>query len=608
MTIYNRAIHLPISNQQSQQLKDAHSRLSQLLQALHDHLPHCYDSSPLLRPLSSTTCGTRPSTPSTSTETPATTSVTWKASHRSLALRARAKELADNAFNHQLLNFRSRISTFLHWRLRHLSKQDQNKDVNLILRALYSLNPNSPTFTSPASAALHAEITSKIEALPWVHWPGESFLPLKESSNDQRKIPALLHLFRWFDAEYRADPSIPPLPTTPVPRVFLSRRERKRLAKEKAHQASNKMDVDPEPTSSTSPAPASSHPPGFLKAIHWSLFPLPSLQGVFIEIDHLALHDLIKRLPQELQKHFRNFVPTSDDADKRLLFDEVFFYPAEDDRKRNRTKLVKWPAAGIKTDGTSIRLVMRDPSREPSKNSPLSAKDLFSASIQQVKDIQHTCDRTTDSIQVIGLDPGRKCPVTCVNVTSTHRLRARRPCRPRLRSRPNVPHPLFQLRRNYHYVLRGKRSIYRSFSLSNAEYRDRSWSTRHQQLQSRRQGSNARVKLDMNKIPTARSTSTAALNLHISYILPKLRKTLLPFSITSKTKSWHFRALRGLQSALAWIVSKILGTCHTSTPPKAVVVAYGAAKFDPSARKRPCPQCAHCAGPFSPWQGHRGAH
>ena len=101
-------------------------------------------------------------------------------------------------------------------------------------------------------------------------------------------------------------------------------------------------------------------------------------------------------------------------------------------------------------------------------------------------------------------------------------------------------------------------------------------------------------------MPSGRTTLPKIFSSIIQHVVPKLEKTTIPFSTATRVKSWRFRALRHRQSALAFVVKRILCECDMKSQCKCnmhrfyqdskkhkasndmAVVAYGGAKFNPS--------------------------
>lgn len=131
------------------------------------------------------------------------------------------------------------------------------------------------------------------------------------------------------------------------------------------------------------------------------------------------------------------------------------------------------------------------------------------------------------------------------------------------------------------------------------------WSIRHWHLKNKRlkgtKCTNGPVPVAqlMKEMPSGRTTMSDLLASLVSFVAPHLGSKLVPFSTTPRVKSWRFRALRHRQSALHLVVMHILCQCdHTGTsackcgklfanpdsPPPTTIVAYGAARFNPSAR------------------------
>jgi hypothetical protein len=294
------------------------------------------------------------------------------------------------------------------------------------------------------------------------------------------------------------------------------------------------------------------------KFMHFSLFPLPSLKGCFIEIDKLALHDLVACLDQATKSGFRCFNKQATVGDKMDLFKEVFDYGSESHKAEPNYQ------AGIKTDGESIRLCMTDLTKDAPSSTRLKAKQKLELDMLQIEGIIES----GKTIDVIGLDPGRKRPFTAVN----------------LRHKRQGPHS----------------RLYRTSHISNGHYHQLTWSIRHWHLKAWRLTKpcgkpSARL---MAAMPSGRTTNSGLFATLISYVVPALQPTLIPFSASRRLKSWRFRALQHRQSALAFVVKRILCQCdrrnglctcdmhryYRSSSQRAAVVAYGAAKFNPSSQ------------------------
>ena len=456
-------------------------------------------------------------------------------------INARAQEITETAINHIVLNVRARVQSFAFWSLRKLGvpTNEQPALAYSVVDALFAKQYKEEPTLHPWAEAVFSEIKHACAAIPVASWsPENGILPLKDYQGfaDQKLFPAYLYLFRFFEESYRTDPAFTLLPQE-LPyssdRFSFSRKE---------HEAQIHENVVPRTKTKT-------------KFMHFSLFPLPSFQGCFIEVDKLALHEWISTFPERERLRFRTYDKNADANTKLELVSEIFLFPETRTRQPH-------PEAGVKTDGQSLRLVMMDMMRSPPQKKPPNAAQ------RQEKDMAdaQTLLEQHGSLEVIGIDPGIKCPITSVNV-SRHR--------------------------------QGRSSLlYRSWKITSGHYHQLTWSIRHwhlkhQRLKDRR-GRDKPICKVFAQIPSGRTTISVHFMKLVRYVLPHLQNAV-HFSCAPRVKSWRFRALRRRQSALSHVVTRILCDCINPKTCKCnihalrarrsnVVVAYGAAKFNPSMR------------------------
>ena len=565
------------------ELEDAMKDLLCLCNLFETHQPHCYidEKRYLYRPLFSTGAWSssiqlqdkiRGHPPNLSR------------SCLSEPINERGAELAVNTMNHIVLNLRSRVTSYLHWRLRHLPKKEQNPLVHSIIKALFSLagslDPNEHKIDNAEALNIYTELVNFIKSIPLVRWEtSDSLLPLRDDAcfKDDRLVPQLLHLFRHFEDEYRTDPDFTVLPQEPgyVPIID----EKKKKDKKNMNEDDKKAKKDQEAQTDNRPHPKTSF-------MHFSLLPRGNFDGFMMNMDCRYIWDVVKSMQDQDRQRFRNFDPNPA-ADRIPLFLEILRFTEADGKQ------IPHPQAGVKTDGTSIRLCYVDPRREKSRKE-LNAKAKFEADIKVVKGLFNDC-KPNETIHVIGFDPGRKRPGTWANVSVTHRHRKRIRKKPVVREQgQTLPRNEKRRSRIHHYsrsrLTRSRFRLYSTGSISNGHYHRLTWSIRHWHLKHNRLNSPScrtqawRIRRLFEHMPSARTTRLDLLVAHSQYVLPHLPNLLIQYSITTKTKSWKFRAFRHRQSALAFLVNRILSRPFGSSPPKHVIVAYGAAKFDPCSR------------------------
>lgn len=449
--------------------------------------------------------------------------------HLSQIIGARALEIAETAANHIVRNVRLRVRSFVLWKLELngvSTSSERHRLASPIVKAMFDLDWNPEPQLAGIGRQIFEEMVNQIKTIPFLSWsPSSSLLPLRDHANfcDQSVMPAYLYLFRYFETQYRKDPLFAQLP-----QETLSSRS------DPTHQQLN-------PTKKS-------------KFMHFSLFPLAKLRGCFIEIEHLALFDLVQSLEIKTRSQFKNFKDKgAKDEEKKALFKEVFDYDTSNDKR------VPNFGAGIKTDGESIRLCMYDMTK-PAVEMTLNAKDRFTRDIKEIQNASKS-----KKVHVYGLDPGIKRPVQVVNLA--------------------------------HHRNRDGKRVYRTSQISNGHYHRLTWSIRHWHLKAKRlkkPGGETAAEL-MAKMPSGRTTDHSLFSLLVKHAAPSLNTVLVPFSTARKVKSWRFRALRHRQSALAFVVRRVLCACdrpeglcscrmdrYSSDSTTTAVVAYGAAAFNTS--------------------------
>lgn len=453
--------------------------------------------------------------------------------HMNRILNARAAECATCANNHVLMNLRNRVLSFVHFRLEHTYGVSTGRDRGpLVAKVVDSMFDKPDVSLVGPGLEIYQEMASVVQGIPFLRWRSDdSLLPLNDSMllTDQTRIPAYLHLFAYFESQYRkSDQFECQQPESPVTESDYLRR------------------------------------PPKSKFMHFSLLPLASFQGVMITYGKDALFDLVRSLP--CSGSFKSFQANMTSTDKDDLFREVFHY----DEKQH---IAAYPSAGIKTDGVSIRLLYTDTDRSPEKIIS-SSKQRLESDTKQVKQLRSHFHDRMQKLHVIGLDPGRHWPFTAVN----------------LRRHKNGRYHMNRISNGHYHHLNGSNQCWR-------------WRWKRLQLEE-----NRHIRQYYEEMPSGRTCNVDDLAYLVLFVVPKLRE-LVSYSITKKTKSWRFFALQRRQSAIEFLVKRILCVCGKKDPPgkkgirrrkkdqeckcnahrfqqldseEAAIVAYGAANFNTS--------------------------